>query len=144
MNFTDLIPLFRFQLATGNTIILKPAELTPLTALRLADLVNEAGFPPGVVNIVNGVGSVVGQAMAEHMGIDKVAFTGSTLVGTYLCSYRHLWRDNEITSGRKIMEAAAKSNLKRVSLELGGKSPSIIFNDAELDQAVKWTAHGIL
>jgi aldehyde dehydrogenase (NAD+) len=68
-------------LATGNTVVLKPSELTPLTALRLADLINEAGIPPGVVNIVNGYGATVGQAMSEHMGIDKISFTGSALVG---------------------------------------------------------------
>ncbi|KAF5359951.1 hypothetical protein D9757_009570 [Collybiopsis confluens] len=113
-------------LATGNTVILKPSEITPLTAIRVASLMNEAGFPPGVVNIVNGVGSTVGQAICEHRQIFKVSFTGSAL------------------TGRKIMEAAARSNLKSLSLELGGKSPTIIFDDANLDQAVKWTAHGIL
>ncbi|KAI0791845.1 aldehyde dehydrogenase [Abortiporus biennis] len=112
-------------LATGNTIVLKPSEFTPLTALLMAKLIKEAGFPPGVVNIVNGYGHVVGQAISEHMDIEKVAFTGSTLVG------------------RKIMEAAAKTNLKKVTLELGGKSPNVIFNDADLDQAVSWAAHGI-
>ena len=113
-------------LATGNTIVLKPSELTPLTALRMAPLIKEAGFPPGVINILVGYGNTVGAAITEHMHIDKVAFTGSTLVG------------------RKIMEAAAKSNLKNVTLELGGKSPNIIFNDADLEQAIKWTSHGIL
>lgn len=112
-------------LATGNTIVLKPSEFTPLTALRVCSLINEAGFPPGVVNMVTGYGNTVGQAISEHMGIDKIAFTGSTLVG------------------RKIMEAAAKSNLKNVTLELGGKSPNIIFNDADLDLAINWTSHGI-
>jgi len=92
----------------------------------MATLVHEAGFPPGVVNIITGYGNTVGQAISEHMRIDKVAFTGSTLVG------------------RKVMEAAAKSNLKPVTLELGGKSPNIIFNDANLEQAVNWSAHGIL
>ncbi|KAI0246873.1 aldehyde dehydrogenase [Lactifluus subvellereus] len=112
-------------LATGNCIVLKPSEFTPLTALRMCSIINEAGFPPGVVNVVTGYGNTVGQAISEHMNIDKVAFTGSTLVG------------------RKIMEAAAKSNLKNVTLELGGKSPNIIFNDADLDQAVNWTSHGL-
>ncbi|EMD41319.1 hypothetical protein CERSUDRAFT_120461 [Gelatoporia subvermispora B] len=112
-------------LATGNTIVLKPSEFTPLTALLAAKLIDEAGFPPGVVNVVNGYGDTVGQAIAEHMHIGKVAFTGSTLVG------------------RKIMVAAAKSNLKNVTLELGGKSPSIIFDDADLDLAVEWAAHGL-
>jgi aldehyde dehydrogenase (NAD+) len=97
-----------------------------LSAIRIATLIQEAGFPPGVVNIITGYGNIAGQAISEHMGIEKVAFTGSTLVG------------------RKVMEAAAKSNLKNVTLELGGKSPNIIFNDANLEQAVNWAAHGIL
>ena len=105
---------------------MKPSELTPLTALMMAEMVHEAGFPPGVFNLVVGYGQSVGQAISEHRGIEKVAFTGSTLVG------------------RKIMEAAAKSNLKNVTLELGGKSPTIIFNDADLDQAVNWATHGVL
>ncbi|KAJ8580022.1 putative 1-pyrroline-5-carboxylate dehydrogenase [Rhizopogon salebrosus TDB-379] len=112
-------------LAAGNTVVLKPSELTPLTALRLCPLLVEAGFPDGVINIVTGYGSTAGQAISESMIIEKVAFTGSTLVG------------------RKIMEAAAKSNLKKVTLELGGKSPSIIFDDVDLEQTVKWVAHGI-
>ena len=113
-------------LATGNAIVLKPSEFTPLAALRMIPLIEKAGFPPGVVNIVNGLGGVAGQAIAEHPDIEKVAFTGSTLVG------------------RKIMEAASKSNLKKVTLELGGKSPNIIFDDADLTQAVNWAAHGVL
>ncbi|KAG6901632.1 hypothetical protein C0995_009800 [Termitomyces sp. Mi166 len=112
-------------LATGNTIVLKPSEITPLTALRFADLVIEAGFPPGVVNIVNGYGPTVGEAISAHPLIEKVAFTGSTLVG------------------RKILKASSESNLKVVTLELGGKSPTIIFDDADLEQAIKWAAHGI-
>ncbi|KAF5309762.1 hypothetical protein D9611_013578 [Ephemerocybe angulata] len=112
-------------MACGNTVVLKPSEITPLTALRLADLVNEAGFPPGTLNIVNGYGSSVGQAISEHMQIDKVAFTGSTL------------------TGRRIMKAAGDSNLKAVTLELGGKSPTIIFDDADLEQAIKWTCMGL-
>lgn len=113
-------------LATGNTIVLKPSEFTPLTALRVAQLINEAGFPPGVVNILVGYGNTVGNAITHHMKIEKIAFTGSTLVG------------------RKILEASAKSNLKNVTLELGGKSPNIIFDDADLEQAVNWAAFGIL
>ncbi|KAF7419496.1 aldehyde dehydrogenase (NAD(P)(+)) ald5 [Pleurotus ostreatus] len=112
-------------LATGNAIILKPSEFTPLTALRMAALIKEAGFPDGSVSFITGYGHIVGEAISSHMEIDKVAFTGSTLVG------------------RKIMEAAAKSNLKNVTLELGGKSPNVIFNDADLEQAVGWAAHGI-
>ncbi|KAH8111178.1 NAD-dependent aldehyde dehydrogenase [Phellopilus nigrolimitatus] len=112
-------------LATGNTIVLKPSEFTPLTALRMAPLIAEAGFPPGVVNIVNGYGSVAGAAIAAHPHIEKVAFTGSTLVG------------------RRIMETASQTNLKKVTLELGGKSPNIIFDDADVDQAVDWASHGV-
>ena len=113
-------------LATGNTIVLKTSELTPLSALRVCALVQEAGFPPGVLNVVTGLGDTVGNAITTHMKIHKVAFTGSTL------------------TGRKVMEAAAKSNLKNVTLELGGKSPSIVFDDADLDQAVNWASFGLL
>ena len=112
-------------LATGNTILLKPAEQTPLTALRVGELIVEAGFPPGVVNILPGFGSTAGAAIAGHPDIDKVAFTGSTEVG-------HL-----------IMEAAAKSNLKRVGLELGGKSPNIVFADADMNKAIEGCHFGL-
>lgn len=104
-------------LATGNTLVLKPASATPLTAIRLGELALEAGIPPGVLNVVPGPGAEVGEAMAAHPGIDKIAFTGET------------------ATGRRIAAAAAKT-LKRVSLELGGKSPSIVFADADLDAAV--------
>lgn len=126
-NFPLLIASWKIgpALACGNTIILKPSEVTPLTALRLAELVTEAGFPAGVFNVLPGLGSVAGQAITEHNDIGKVSFTGSTIVG------------------RKIMETAAKTNLKRVTLELGGKSPTIIFDDADLEQAIKWAAGGI-
>ncbi|EGN97360.1 hypothetical protein SERLA73DRAFT_184041 [Serpula lacrymans var. lacrymans S7.3] len=113
-------------LACGCTIVMKPSELTPLTALMLSQLIVEAGFPPGVVNTVPSLGSVGGAALASHKDVDKVAFTGSTI------------------TGRKIMEAAAKSNLKKVSLELGGKSPHLVFESADLDQAANWAALGIL
>jgi aldehyde dehydrogenase (NAD+) len=106
-------------LATGNTIVMKPAEQTPLTALRVGELILEAGFPDGVVNLLPGYGPTAGAAIVRHMDVDKVAFTGSTEVG-------HL-----------IMEGAAKSNLKRVTLELGGKSPNIVFADADMDQAIE-------
>ncbi len=106
-------------LATGNTIVMKPAEQTPLTALRVAELITEAGFPDGVVNMLPGFGPTAGAAIASHMDIDKVAFTGSTAVG------------------RLVMQAAAQSNLKRVSLELGGKSPNIVFADADMDAAIE-------
>ncbi|KAH3809551.1 hypothetical protein DPMN_137924 [Dreissena polymorpha] len=100
-------------LACGCTVVVKPAEQTPLTALYIASLIKEAGFPPGVVNILPGYGPTAGAAIAEHMDINKVAFTGSTEVG-------HL-----------IMQAAGRTNLKRVSLELGGKSPFIILEDCD-------------
>ena len=106
-------------LAAGNTAILKPAEETPLTALRLGELILEAGFPDGVVNILTGPGEPTGAALTAEMDVDKVSFTGSTEVG------------------RKVMEAAARSNLKKVSLELGGKSPNVIFADADMGKAVK-------
>ncbi|KAI1136823.1 aldehyde dehydrogenase [Hypoxylon sp. FL0543] len=112
-------------LATGNTIVLKTAEQTPLSALVFATLVKEAGFPPGVLNILSGLGKVAGAAIASHMDIDKVAFTGSTAVG------------------RTIMKAAASSNLKKVTLELGGKSPNIVFDDADIDHAISWVNFGI-
>ncbi|EKM54311.1 uncharacterized protein PHACADRAFT_258094 [Phanerochaete carnosa HHB-10118-sp] len=106
-------------LATGNAIVLKPSEVTPLSALKLAELVKEAGFPDGVFNVVTGYGATAGQAITEHPLVGKVSFTGSTIVG------------------RKVMETAAKTNLKRVTLELGGKSPILIFDDADVEQTVK-------
>ncbi|KAI0484419.1 aldehyde dehydrogenase [Xylariaceae sp. FL0804] len=112
-------------LATGNTVVLKTAEQTPLAALVLAACIKEAGFPPGVLNIVSGFGKIAGAAIASHMDVDKVAFTGSTVVG------------------RSIMKAAAGSNLKKVTLELGGKSPNIVFNDADIEQAISWVNFGI-
>lgn len=113
-------------LAAGNAVIVKPSELTPLTALRLCPLFVEAGFPDGVINVVSGYGSTAGQALSEHMDVDKITFTGSTL------------------TGRKIMETASKTNLKKITLELGGKGPSVIFDDVDLEQTVKWVSHGIL
>ncbi len=111
-------------LATGNVVILKPAEQTPLTAVRVCQLVQEAGFPDGVVQLINGFGETAGAALVAHAGVDKVAFTGSTEVG------------------RIIMRAAA-GNLKRLSLELGGKSPHIIFDDADLPRAIVGATYGI-
>lgn len=111
-------------LAAGCTVVLKPAELTPLTAVRLGELIVEAGFPPGVVNIVTGLGSSAGQALVDHPGVDKISFTGSTAVG------------------QRILASAA-GNLKRLSLELGGKSPVFIFPDADLDRATDAAARGI-
>jgi aldehyde dehydrogenase (NAD+) len=104
---------------------MKPAEQTPLSALRIGELIVEAGFPEGVVNLLPGFGPTAGAAIARHMDVDKVAFTGSTEVG------------------RLIMAAAAQSNLKRVTLELGGKSPNIIFEDTDLDAAVEGAHMGI-
>jgi acyl-CoA reductase-like NAD-dependent aldehyde dehydrogenase len=120
-NFPLLMSAWKLApaLAAGNTTLLKPAEETPLTALRLGELMTEAGFPPGVVNIVTGPGLPTGAAITAHPRVDKVAFTGSTEVG------------------RKVMAAAADSNLKRVSLELGGKSPNVIFADADLERAIR-------
>jgi aldehyde dehydrogenase (NAD+) len=105
-------------LAAGNTVVFKPAEQTPLTALFVGQLMVEAGFPRGVVNILPGYGPTAGAAIARHMDVDKVAFTGSTEVGRF------------------IMAAAAASNLKAVTLELGGKCPNIVFADADIDQAI--------
>lgn len=111
-------------LAAGNTVVLKQAELTPLSTLRIAKLMSEVGFPPGVVNIVPGYGHTAGQYLAEHKGVNKIAFTGSTV------------------TGRKIVEASA-GNLKRVQLELGGKGANIVFDDAPLEAAVGGSAFAI-
>ncbi len=120
-NFPLLMSAWKLApaLACGNTTILKPAEQTPLTALRLGELACEAGFPPGVINILTGPGVPTGAALTAHPDVDKVAFTGSTAVG------------------REVMHAAAASNLKRISLELGGKSPNVIFADADLGRSIK-------
>ena len=112
-------------IASGNTVVLKSAEQTPLSILVFATLVKEAGFPPGVINILNGYGKVAGAAMAQHPGIDKIAFTGST------------------ATGREIMKMAS-INMKNITLETGGKSPLLVFDDAYLDQAVKWSHIGIM
>jgi acyl-CoA reductase-like NAD-dependent aldehyde dehydrogenase len=106
-------------LAVGNCIVVKPSELTPLSALRLGELALEAGVPPGVLNIVPGLGRTAGQALAEHADVDLITFTGSTAIG------------------RTVMQAASGSNLKRVLLECGGKSPQIVFADANLDDAAQ-------
>jgi aldehyde dehydrogenase (NAD+) len=120
-NFPLLMQAWKLgpALAAGCTVVMKPAEQTPLSALRVGELALEAGFPEGVLNLLPGYGPTAGAALARHMDVDKVAFTGSTEVG-------HL-----------IMKAAAETNLKRVTLELGGKSPNIIFNDANMDEAVE-------
>jgi aldehyde dehydrogenase (NAD+) len=111
--------------ACGNTVVLKSAEQTPLGALVAATLVKEAGFPPGVINVISGFGKVAGAALSSHMDVDKIAFTGSTVVG------------------RTILKAAASSNLKKVTLELGGKSPNIVFEDADIDNAISWVNFGV-
>ena len=117
-NFPLLMAAWKLgpALAAGCTVVLKPAEQTPLSALRLGELIEEAGFPEGVVNIVTGLGETAGEALAAHPDVDKIAFTGSTEVG------------------RLIVAAAGKSNLKKVTLELGGKSPNIVLADADLER----------
>ncbi len=126
-NFPLLMQAWKFgpALAAGNTVVLKVAEQTPLTALRVGALAMEAGFPPGVINILTGFGPTAGGALARHMDVDKVAFTGSTEVG------------------HEILKAAAESNLKRVTLELGGKSPNIVFADTDLEPAVEGAFFGL-
>ena len=125
-NFPLLMAAWKLgpALATGNTVVLKPAEQTPLTALLLGELIMEAGFPDGVVNIVPGYGETAGAALAAHDDVDKVAFTGSTEVG-------------------KLIVHAATGNLKKVTLELGGKSPNVVFKDADLDAAIGGSASAI-
>jgi phenylacetaldehyde dehydrogenase len=126
-NFPLLMAAWKLgpALATGCTVVLKPAEQTPLSALRLGELIVEAGFPEGVVNIVPGFGETAGAALAVHPDVDKVAFTGSTEVG------------------KLIVQATGTSNLKKITLELGGKSPNIVFPDADLDQAIPGAANAI-
>jgi phenylacetaldehyde dehydrogenase len=125
-NFPLLMAAWKLgpALTTGNCVVLKPAEQTPLTALRLGELIQEAGIPDGVVNIVPGYGETAGAALAAHPDVDKVAFTGSTEVG-------------------KLILQAAAGNLKKVSLELGGKSPNVVLGDADVDTAVAGAASAI-
>ncbi|MEO8606223.1 MAG: aldehyde dehydrogenase family protein, partial [bacterium] len=125
-NFPLLMAAWKLgvALACGNTVVLKPAEQTPLSALRLGELFEAAGFPPGVVNIVTGYGETAGAALVAHPDVDKIAFTGSTEVG-------------------KLIMREAAGTVKRVSLELGGKSPNVIFADADLDQAAEGAASAI-
>lgn len=110
-------------LACGNTVVLKAAEQTPLSILVLAQYLKDVGFPSGVVNILNGEGRVAGAALASHLDVDKIAFTGST------------------ATGKEIMKMAA-GTMKNITLETGGKSPLLVFEDADLDQAVKWAHIG--
>src|ERR1017187_6428001 len=125
-NFPLLMAAWKLgpALASGCTVVLKPAEQTPLSALRLGELIAEAGFPEGVVNIVPGYGETAGAALAAHPDVDKIAFTGSTEVG-------------------KLIVHAATGNLKKVSLELGGKSPNVVFQDSDLDAAIAGSASAI-
>lgn len=125
-NFPILMSVWKIApaLAAGNSIILKPAEITPMTAVKLYEIIEQTDLPKGVAQLLLGTGSVVGQTIAESEGVDVVSFTGSTQVG------------------QRIMQAAA-GNLKKVSLELGGKSPNIIFNDADIDLAVDYALFGI-
>lgn len=126
-NFPLLMQAWKWgpALACGNTVVLKPAEQTPLTALRVAALAQQVGFPDGVINVVPGYGPTAGAALAGHMDVDKIAFTGET------------------STGKIVMTAAAQSNLKRVSLELGGKSPNVVFADADLDAAIEGAYFGL-
>jgi aldehyde dehydrogenase (NAD+) len=125
-NFPVLLTSWKLgpALATGNCVVLKPSEMTSLTAIRVAELALEAGFPPGVLNVVTGFGHEAGQALAEHHDVAKISFTGST------------------ATGRIVLQASA-GNLKQVTLELGGKSPNIVFADADLDLAVQGSLLGI-
>ena len=126
-NFPLLMAAWKLgpALATGNCVVLKPAEQTPLTALRLGEIIQEAGMPDGVVNIVTGMGETAGAALAAHDQVDKIAFTGSTEVG-------------------KMIVQAAAGNLKKVTLELGGKSPNIIFKDTNnIEQIITEAANAI-
>ena len=126
-NFPLLMAAWKLgpALACGNCIVLKPAEQTPLSILFFANLVKEAGFPPGVFNVLNGYGKDAGAALASHLDVDKIAFTGST------------------ATGRQIMKLASV-NMKNITLETGGKSPLLVFDDANFDQAVKWSHMGIM
>jgi aldehyde dehydrogenase (NAD+) len=126
-NFPLLMQAWKWgpALAAGCTVVLKPAEQTPLSALRMAELAMEAGIPDGVINVIPGFGETAGAPLAEHNDVDKIAFTGSTEVG------------------KLIMQAAGRTNLKRVTLELGGKSPNIVFADANLDAAVEGAFFGL-
>ena len=125
-NFPLLLTAWKVApaLACGNTVIIKPASQTPLTAIALAEIAAEIGVPPGVLNVITGPGSTVGQMLVEHPGIDKIAFTGDT------------------STGKGIMRGAAET-LKKITLELGGKSPNIVFADADLDAAIRGATTGI-
>ena len=125
-NFPLLMAAWKIgpALATGCTVVLKPAEQTPLSALRLAELMQEAGLPNGAINVITGFGETAGAALAGHPGVDKIAFTGSTEVG-------------------KLIVKAAANDLKRVTIELGGKSPNVVFADADLETAIPGAASAV-
>ena len=125
-NFPLLLTAWKVApaLACGNTVIIKPASQTPLTALALAEIAQEVGLPPGVLNVITGPGSSVGQMLVDHSGIDKIAFTGDT------------------STGKGIMRGSAET-LKRITLELGGKSANIVFPDADIDAAIRGATTGI-
>lgn len=125
-NFPLLMGVWKIApaLAAGNPIVFKPAEITPITAVKLFEIMEEVGMPKGVINLIMGDGAVIGQVISESHEVDVVSFTGST------------------QTGRKIMEAAT-GNLKNISLELGGKSPNIIFDDVDIDVAVDYALYGI-
>jgi aldehyde dehydrogenase (NAD+) len=126
-NYPSCIAMWKLApaLACGCSVVLKPSELTPLTAIKMAEYALEAGVPEGVINVVTGYGHTAGEALARHMDVDKISFTGS------------------IRTARALLKASAESNLKRVSLELGGKNPNIVFPDADLDAALKSAFSGI-
>src|SRR5208337_1632407 len=125
-NFPLLLASWKLgpALACGNTVVMKPAEQTPLTALRLAELAEEAGFPAGVINVINGLGETTGAAIVSHPDVDKIAFTGHV-------------------DTAKIIQKSAADTLKRTTFELGGKSPNVVFADADLDAAVDGAFHAI-
>ena len=126
-NYPTCIATWKFApaLACGCSVVLKPSEMTPFTALRMAELAVEAGIPPGVLNVVTGYGHNAGEALGRHMDVDKISFTGS------------------IRTARALLKASSESNLKRLTLELGGKNPNIVFPDADLDAAVQSAFSGI-
>ncbi|KXS18801.1 indole-3-acetaldehyde dehydrogenase [Gonapodya prolifera JEL478] len=123
--FSQLTGKICMALSTGNTIVVKTSEKSPLSALAFCELVKKAGIPDGVINIVSGFGPTAGAALVEHPTVPKVTFTGS------------------VRTGKKLVEMSSKSNLKKISLELGGKSPAIVFEDADIEQAAKWATRGV-
>ena len=139
-----MLELYAYKLSLGNTVVMKLAEQTPLTGLYVAQLIKDAGFPPGVVNIVPGYGPTAGAAIVKHPDVDKIAFTGSTEVKKKALLRRFcdliFWQFYQVG---KLIQREASANLKRVTLELGGKSPNIIFDDCDLDEAVEKAHQGL-